>query len=127
MIVNNKELFGFLKTITNHSSLRKSIPYRRLYRFSQRYNIFRILVTSVPFRFYRLDPIYHYLYLFTMAQSITYKSKLFNHYIKKIKKNLGTIVKGSNHQRPHQTHVNSDRIQCLSLTFTTTTRYFQKE
>ena len=125
MIVNNKGLFGFVKIITNYSSSRKSILYRRLYRFSQRYDIFRVQVTSVPFRFYRLGPIHHYLYPSTMTQSITYKSKLFNHYIKK--KSLGTIVKGSNHQRPHQTHVNSDRIQCLSLTFTTTTRYFQKE
>ena len=72
-----------------------------------------------------------------MVQSVTYKSKLFNH-LKKNKKNkknktkLGTIVKGSNQQRPDQIHVNSDRIQCLtgynlSLTLTTATRYFQKE
>ena len=124
--MNNKGLFGFFKTIsTNHFSPKKSIPYRKQYRFNQRYNIFPILVTGVPFRFYRLDPIHRYFYPSTMAQSITYKSKLFNHYIKK--KNLGTIVKGSNHQRPHHTHVNYDRIQCLSLTFTTSTRYFQKE
>ena len=37
----------------------ESIPYRRLYRFGQRYDIFRIPVnTGVPFR------VYHYFLLF---------------------------------------------------------------
>ena len=39
--------------------VRESISYRRLYRFGQRYNIFRIPInTGVPFRVYR-----YFLYL----------------------------------------------------------------
>ena len=125
MIVNNKGLFDFLKTITNHSSSRKSIPYLRLYRFSQWYNIFRELIISVPFRFYRFG---QFIIIFILLQWPN-PSHINQNYLIIVskKRNLGTMVKGSNHQRPHQTHVNSDRIQCLSLTFTTTTRYFQKE
>ena len=43
---------------------RESIPYRILYRFGQRYDIFWILVnTNVPFRGYRYF-IYIYIYMY---------------------------------------------------------------
>ena len=45
--------------------LRKSIPYRRLYRFGQWYDIFRIPVnTGIPFRVYRYYFIYIYIYIY---------------------------------------------------------------
>ena len=53
---------------------RKSIPYRRLYRFGQQYDIFWILVnTGVPFRIYRYFLLFYTIYkvIFLITQYIT--------------------------------------------------------
>ena len=53
---------------------RKSIPYWRLYRFGQRYDIFRIPVnTGVPFRIYHYFLLFYTIYkvIFLITQYIT--------------------------------------------------------
>ena len=54
-----------------------------------------------------LDPMYHQFYPFIIAQSITYKSKLSNHYILKKNNNNKTWNKSKRH-RLHLPHVSSD-------------------
>ena len=44
---------------------RESIPYRKLYRFDQQYDIFRIPInTSIPFRVYCYFILYYILYIY---------------------------------------------------------------
>ena len=62
--------FTFIDRSNFHS--RESIPYRRLYRVGQRYDIFRIPVnTGVPFRVYRYFLYLIYIYIYISCISIS--------------------------------------------------------
>ena len=58
------QVFFFFHMVFRLSYPTESILYRKLYLFSQRYNIFRILInTGIPFRVYRYY-IYIYIYIY---------------------------------------------------------------
>ena len=55
-------MFLFFDSLTDLMA-RKSISYRRLYRFGQRYDIFQVPVnTGVPFRIYRYFLLFYTIY-----------------------------------------------------------------
>ena len=110
---------------------RKSIPYRRLYWFGQRYDIFWILVnTGVPFRIYRYFLLFYTIYkvIFLITQYITlvtfyifygvinfYHNSLYDKLwgVKKIVSVCGFTF--SSLTTPHMTNYDKNCLKCCNI------------